>query len=80
MITEFSVITCEVPEVTNGLADPIAGETGDYGTAYTVTCNEGYQLVDDESDSGNCASDGSFASPAPECERKSIFLVELLSI
>ena len=68
-MTKLSVITCEVPEVTNGVADPVAGETGDYGTAYTVTCDEGYQLVDEESESGDCASDGFFASPAPECER-----------
>ena len=66
-------MTCTVPAVTDGTANPTVGNEGNYGTAYTVTCDTGYELTGGMSDeSGACGTDGNFASPAPTCESKSI--------
>ena len=59
-----------MPDVENGVADPVAGETGDYDTTYSVTCNTGYKLTDDVAESGTCATDEAFGGDVPACESK----------
>ena len=56
------------------MADPVAGETGDYDTTYSVTCNTGYKLTDGIAESGACATDGNFGGDVPACESRILML------
>ena len=59
-----------MPDVENGVADPVTGGTGDWGTTYSVTCNTGYKLTNDIAESGTCETDENFGGDVPACESK----------
>ena len=70
----FSVLTCEVPSIDNGVSDPVTGDNVDFGSSYTITCNSGFTYAATGSVSGSCEEDGNFSDPIPACESK-IFIV-----
>ena len=45
------------------------------GTAYSVTCNEGYELVGDTTGSLICDKDNKWITTKPSCERKVYFIL-----
>ena len=73
----FSGITCLVPVVYNGVADPVAGTTGDYGSTYSIQCNTGYQPGSAIDTSGSCGDNVSFNAPEPICESKLPLIISL---
>ena len=50
-----SVSTCTKPVIANGVVSPET-DTVDFGSAYTVTCNNGYTASSTEA--MNCTTDG----------------------
>ena len=74
MLPYISAITCEVPSVIGGIADPVEGSTIDYGSTYSISCNTGYAVGSTGDTSGSCQEDGTFADPTPICDSKLILV------
>ena len=64
-----SVNTCSKPDIANGIVTPVS-DTVDFGSDYTVTCNNGY-TVNSTTEAMSCTADGTLAVEHT-CDSKSV--------
>ena len=61
---------CDRPDVAQGTTLPDE-DSKEYGTFWTVSCNDGYELSEPNTSTFTCASGGDFQEdPEPSCESK----------
>ena len=69
-----SVNTCSKPDISNGEINP-ASDTVDFGSGYTVTCNNGYTASSTEA--MNCTASGTLDAEHT-CDSKALKYLPLL--